>query len=67
MRVGEETAREGASMAYVTTNDGVRVHYEERGRGRPTVLIHGWTFSRRFFSRNVDAFPHGDLQTRGCE
>jgi pimeloyl-ACP methyl ester carboxylesterase len=42
-------------MAYVTTNDGVRMHYEERGRGRTLVLIHGWTFGGRFFDRNTDA------------
>lgn len=42
-------------MPEVTTNDGVRLHYEERGQGRPLVLIHGWTFSGRFFVRNVDA------------
>ena len=42
-------------MPGVTTNDGVRLHYEERGEGPPLVLIHGWTFSGRFFVRNVDA------------
>ncbi len=42
-------------MPDVVTNDGVRLHYEEKGHGRPLVLIHGWTFSGRFFHRNVDA------------
>ena len=42
-------------MPDVTTNDGVRLHYEEKGNGPPLVLIHGWTFSGRFFVRNVDA------------
>ena len=42
-------------MPEVTTNDGVRLHYQEKGRGRPLVLIHGWGFSGRYFVRNVDA------------
>ncbi len=41
-------------MAYIHTNDGVKIHYEETGQGRPLVLIHGWTCSGRFFKRNVD-------------
>ena len=42
-------------MPEVTTNDGVGLHYEEKGEGRPLVLLHGWTFSGRFFHRNVAA------------
>lgn len=42
-------------MPDVTTDDGVRLHYEEAGRGRPLVLIHGWTFSGRFFRGNIPA------------
>lgn len=42
-------------MPEVTTNDGVRLRYGEKGEGRPPVMIHGWGFSGRFFIRNVDA------------
>ncbi|MBB3882480.1 alpha/beta fold hydrolase [Acetobacter oeni] len=42
-------------MPYITTNDGTQ-YYEEKGRDRPLVMIHGWSFSGRFFHRNVDAF-----------
>lgn len=42
-------------MPSVTTNDGTRLFYEEAGQGRPLVLIHGWTFSGRFFARHVPA------------
>lgn len=42
-------------MPTVTTNDGTELHYEDRGSGRPLVLLHGWTFSGRFFDRNVEA------------
>jgi pimeloyl-ACP methyl ester carboxylesterase len=42
-------------MPSVTSSDGVQLHYEEAGQGRPLVLIHGWTFSGRFFRGNVPA------------
>ncbi|MDO4919605.1 alpha/beta fold hydrolase [Kocuria sp.] len=32
-----------------TTTDGVRLSYTDEGSGRPLVMIHGWTFSGRFF------------------
>lgn len=40
---------------HITASDGTRIHYEDQGQGRPLVLIHGWTFSGRFFDRNVPA------------
>ncbi|MFD5186020.1 alpha/beta fold hydrolase [Streptomyces sp. NPDC058372] len=42
-------------MGYVTANDGTRLHYREQGSGKPLVLLHGWTFSGRFFHRNIPA------------
>ena len=42
-------------MAFFTTSDGVKLFYEEKGSGRPLVLIHGWSCSGRFFSRNTEA------------
>lgn len=41
--------------SHVTSNDGVRLFYEATGQGRPLILIHGWSFSGRFFHRNVPA------------
>lgn len=35
------------------TSDGVRLHVETHGVGRPLVLVHGWTMSCRFFDRQV--------------
>ncbi|CDG33147.1 Putative peroxidase [Parasaccharibacter apium] len=43
-------------MPYITTSDRVKLHYEDHGQGRPLVMIHGWTFSSRFFHRNVGSF-----------
>ncbi|WP_181699986.1 alpha/beta fold hydrolase [Nocardia sp. GTS18] len=40
-------------MGYVRASDGTRLHYEESGSGPPLVMIHGWTFSGRFFDRNI--------------
>jgi len=39
-------------MPQVTANDSTKLFYEEAGQGQPLVMIHGWTFSGRFF-RNV--------------
>ena len=41
-------------MLDVTSNDGIRLFYEDTGHGRPLMLIHGWTFRGRCFQRNVD-------------
>jgi non-heme chloroperoxidase len=46
-------------MAYSTTNDGVKLYYEERGSGKPLVLIHGWSCSGNFFTRNVESLSSG--------
>ena len=32
-------------MSYLTTNDGVQIHYKDWGRGRPLVFHHGWPLS----------------------
>lgn len=42
-------------MPDVTSNDGIRLLYEDTGHGRALILIHGWTFGGRCFQRNVDA------------
>ena len=41
-------------VQYITTNDGVRLAYEIRGKaGTPKiVLIHGWSGSRKAFDLN---------------
>lgn len=42
-------------MAFITTNDGAKIYYEDQGSGKPIVLLHGWGCSPNFFTRNVDA------------
>ena len=46
-------------MPYVTTSDGVRLYYEEAGRGTPIVFVHefsgdlrSWQLQTRHFRRN---------------
>ncbi len=41
-------------MPFATTNDGVRLWYDDAGDGRPLVMIHGWGASPEFFDRNRD-------------
>ena len=45
-----------AGDGYVTTRDGVRLHYIARGSGRPLVLIHGWSQSAALFREQIAAF-----------
>lgn len=45
-------------MPYITASDSTRLYYDEQGEGRPLVMIHGWTFSGKFFYRNVEALAH---------
>ena len=40
-------------MSVFLTNDGVSIHYEVNGSGRPLVMLHGWDQSARAFCRNV--------------
>jgi len=35
--------------------DGARLAYDDKGTGRPLVLIHGMCMTRRYFDRNFDA------------
>jgi non-heme chloroperoxidase len=41
-------------MPTITTNDGVRLYYEEAGEGPPLIMIAGWTCTCNFFRKNID-------------
>lgn len=41
-------------MAEVVTNDGVRIHYVERGTGRPLLLLGGSSMSTPFYRKQLD-------------
>ncbi len=40
-------------MPYFVTDDHVRLYYEEKGKGRPVLLIHGLTANRRHFRKQT--------------
>ena len=42
-------------MPYVTVND-VRLHFDERGTGRPVVFLPGWTGSTRYLRPQLELF-----------
>jgi len=62
-------------MAYLLTNDGVKLYYEETGSGRPILFIHefsgdyrAWELQVRYFSRryrcityNARGYPPSDV------
>jgi non-heme chloroperoxidase len=39
---------------YVTTNDGVRLHYLEAGQGQPLVMVPGWSQTAEQFRYQID-------------
>ena len=63
-------------MPFFTTDDGVRLHYQIQGAGKPVVLIHGLTASSLFFRKQIpelskhfqviapDLRGHGESETR---
>jgi len=63
-------------MPYFTTDDGVHLHYQIHGEGKPVVLIHGLTASSAFFKKQIpelakyfqviapDLRGHGASETR---
>ena len=40
-------------MAFLTTNDGCKLHYEDVGSGKVLFLIHGWSQSGALFKKNI--------------
>lgn len=40
-------------MPTITTNDGVKIYYEDIGQGHPLLLIPGWSCSHHFFKKNI--------------
>jgi pimeloyl-[acyl-carrier protein] methyl ester esterase len=36
-------------MAFIETSAGVNIYYEEKGEGRPLVMLHGWSGSGRLW------------------
>ena len=61
-------------MPTLTTNDGAKIFFDDKGRAQPIILIHGWGCSHRFFIKNteelarnfrviaVDLRAHGDSE-----
>jgi pimeloyl-ACP methyl ester carboxylesterase len=47
--------RKNEAMPFFTTNDGVRLHYQTSGSGKPVLLIHGLTASSLFFQKQIPA------------
>ncbi len=45
-----------AESRYMTTSDGVKLHYIEAGRGQTMVLVPGWTMPAWIWQRQIDHF-----------
>lgn len=44
-----------ATSGFFTTSDGVRLHYLQKGRGRPIVLVPGWTWPADIYEPQIRA------------
>ncbi len=44
-----------ATTGYLETQDGAKIYYEDHGKGRPILLVHGWMWSSRVWRKNVPA------------
>lgn len=42
-------------MPYLVTSDQAKIAYDDRGRGRPLLLVHGWATHAGFFRPQVEA------------
>ncbi len=42
-------------MPFFITEDHVKLYYEDRGKGKPVILIHGLTASRRHYRKQIPA------------
>lgn len=49
-------------MAYITTDDGMRLYYEAMGEGPPIIFVHGFGSSHSVWERQVEEL-RGDYQT----
>ncbi len=48
-----ETLNDNHVAGWVTTTDSIKLWVDVHGRGRPIVLIHGWTMSSEFWRRQL--------------
>ncbi|SEI62662.1 Pimeloyl-ACP methyl ester carboxylesterase [Bhargavaea ginsengi] len=45
-------------MAFFKTSDGVNLFYEEKGEGRPIVLVHGWSGDHTTFAEPIESLSN---------
>jgi pimeloyl-ACP methyl ester carboxylesterase len=51
----KEAAQKYATGKFVTV-DSKKIHYIEKGEGKPVILIHGFLYSTVMWKKNIDAF-----------
>jgi len=49
---------EQGRLGLVEADDGALIMVETAGSGRPLVLVHGWSMSRRFWQRQIQGLSH---------
>ncbi|MRR08005.1 MAG: alpha/beta hydrolase [Deltaproteobacteria bacterium] len=43
-------------MPYLTTSDSTLLYYEESGKGKPLLFVHGWSLSSQIWTQQKDYF-----------
>lgn len=43
---------------FFTTNDGARLHYLDKGKGTPLLMLHTWNINCQIFQYQLDALSH---------
>lgn len=53
-------------MPFFITEDHVKLYYEDRGKGKPVILIHGLTAGRRHFRKQIPVLS-GNYRVIACD
>jgi len=51
-------AAEPVKSGFITTSDGVRLHYLEAGKGSALVFVPGWTMPAEIWEAQIEYFAH---------
>ncbi|HTN19743.1 MAG TPA: alpha/beta fold hydrolase [Pelobium sp.] len=54
--VYKKAKEKNVKSGYITTKDGAKIYYEEKGQGDPLILIHGHSFDHQMWDNQFDFF-----------
>ena len=54
--VYKKAGQKNVKAGYITTKDGAKLYYEEKGKGAPLILIHGHSFDHQMWDKQFEVF-----------